>query len=248
MGRNVTGEIQMKRFWAVLIVVMSVQAHSNEQLFLFAQKEYENHNFDKALALFAKIKPANASVWYNMGSCYFHLGNDIEALVHWQRAYHYGTGSLVHASAARIAELEAKLGVIESPSLGAPVQQFMRANLQALSLLLLQILFFCAFSVFLFVASRARSFKNYFVSGGSLFLVLVLATLMSIKYTQQSARQAVVLENNTTLLVGPNCEYHTVATVNAGTQVAIVKQQDNWYKVSGETAVGWVEKKCIALV
>jgi tetratricopeptide (TPR) repeat protein len=238
----------MKILWAALVIAMSVQAHSHEQLFLFAKKEYANHRFDKALALFAKIKPANASVWYNMGVCYSYLGNDLEALVHWQRAYEYGRGSLVHESACRIAELEAKLGVVQSKTVWAPVQLYVRSHLQSLSLLLLQILFFCAFSVFLFVASRLRTGKNYFVSGSTGLLVLVLASMVSLKYTQQATRVAVVFEDNATLLVGPNLEYHSVGKVNAGTRVVVTQHQDNWCKITSETGTGWVEKKSIALV
>ena len=238
----------MKSLWSVLLITFCMQAQSNEQLFSFAQKEYENHNFEKALSLFAQIKPANATVWYNMGACYFHLDKELDALLHWQRAYQYGTGSLVHASAARIAELEATLQIAQPHGARSLLHQCVQANLQSLSLLLLQILFFCAFSVFLFVAGRWNIRKNYFASGASLLLVLVLASAVSIKYTQQATQTAVVFENNAALLVGPNREYHTVGTVNAGMRVAIIKQQDNWCKINCEHAVGWIEKKCIAFL
>lgn len=238
----------MKIVWAVVMIAVSLQGHSNEQLFEWAQKEYENNNFDKARELFEKIKPASAPVWYNIAACYFHLGNDLEALLHWQRAYQYGTGFLVYESAARIADLEAKLGIEHSCSIVSSVLQSMRAHLQSLSLLLLQILFFCAFSVFLFVASRLRVGKNYFVSGSSGLLVLVLASMVSLKYTQQATRVAVVFEDNATLLVGPNHEYHSVGKVNAGTCVVVTQHQDNWCKINGERVTGWVEKKSIALV
>lgn len=238
----------MKRLWAAVLLVFCVQANQNKEFFFQAQKEYASHNFEKACSLFYKINPKTAVIWYNIAACYYHLGKDLDALTSWQRAYRMGSGALVQESAYYIAQLENKLGSTQSPAIGANVMRWVRTNVQALSLLLLQVLFFCIFSVFLFVVRTLSMRRSYFSMVFCSLPVLLLAGALSIKYTEQSKRLAVVFENNTNLFVGPNSEFHAIATVNAGVCASIIQQQGSWCKIRCTDKEGWIEKKYIELV
>lgn len=226
---------------------LHVGAINNQEFFLQAQQEYKQSHFENALSLYQKMPHKNAIVWYNMGNSLYQLGNDLDALLHWKRAYHYGSGAVVYESAANIDHIQNKLGLTESNK----VQSFWKGiqkMIKAPSMLQLQILFFCIFSVFLFFGCRWYVKRNYFLLT-SLFMMLVLvASTLGMRYRELSHTPALIMKDNSVLLAGPDLKYHELSILNAGACIEILEQRNGWCKVSSNNQNGWLQKKDIELI
>ena len=71
--------------------MFSKMVFCNEELFLQAQKQYEQKNFDKARELFASIPNKGEAVWYNLGNCAYKMQDFQAALVYWNCAEYSAT-------------------------------------------------------------------------------------------------------------------------------------------------------------
>lgn len=214
----------------LFFIFTSIHAQDVSQIFTQANQQYENKNCAQALALYEQIPDKGAATWYNMGNCAYKLNDQIHALLYWKRAYKYGMSIIRNGVRQNI-----KLLSIPYTSPSRPFA--------TTSPLLMQILFFCLFSIFLIVGYFLIQAKRW------IFLAMSLSVLVSagrITYEVYSASaQALVMYDNSALRAGPGTEYHQIQTIPAGTTVTLLKQKNGWAQISVDTTKGWIENKQI---
>jgi tetratricopeptide (TPR) repeat protein len=69
-----------------MVHVVRVVAGNVQEVFLKGNVAYLAGNIDGALKLYQTIDPKGPAVWYNLGNCYYRIGNYPEAIVAWRRA------------------------------------------------------------------------------------------------------------------------------------------------------------------
>ena len=79
---------KMLLFLGIILCGMSLRAENFEEIFLRANEAYHEKEFQKALSLYDTIYPKSSVVYYNMGNCWYRLGNNLEALLCWRKAEH----------------------------------------------------------------------------------------------------------------------------------------------------------------
>lgn len=106
--------------------------------------------------------------------------------------------------------------------------------------LLWQILFFCAFSVFLISSWYGlRRKKIMIMIAGSLLLVLVgYPTYLA--YHRSTTAQGLIMSSATTVYAGPDITYHQLGNIPAGTLVNVHTRKQNWTKIAWGNTKGWI--------
>lgn len=215
-----------------ILLILSASAHAQNASDLFAQAHnlYQKKECTQALALYDQIPHKGAATWYNMGNCAYKLNDQIHALLYWKRAYHFGNATIQKNSLENM-----KL-------LSIPHRDAATSHAQT-NPLLMQILFFCIFSVFLILGYFLVRTKRW-VFLAMCFSVLVYAGYVTYQVSI-AAKQALVMHNDATLHAGPGPEFHQLGTLNAGTTVTILKQYPEWAQITFDGQRGWIENKQI---
>jgi tetratricopeptide (TPR) repeat protein len=229
----------------LIFSVCSISAQTNEELFSQAQKEYSQCHFDNALQLFSQINNKSAYIWYNMGNCAYQLGNDLNALLFWQRAYHYGNASIVFASAFNIEQLQKKLGIYQA-GIFNKILQALKNMIKIIPLILFQILFLCLLSILFFFIYRWQ--KQYLLLSNIFIILLASGIILKIKYDEQWVKGGLIIENKVNLYAGPDKSFHELFSLPAGSFITILAKQNDWIKINSLNKSGWIEKKYLEII
>lgn len=228
VGTITTGAV-MKIFFLILSTI-SLHAQDVTDLFTQANKQYQKNECAQALALYDQIPDKGAATWYNMGNCAYKLNDQVHALLYWKRAYKYGNHEIQKNSLQNMKLLSLPYEPLSHP--------FANTNP-----LIMQILFFCIFSVFLIVGYFLIHARRW------IFLAMTVATLASVgRITYKVTAlcpQALVMLDEISLRAGPGTEYHQLGSLSAGTTVQVIKHSQGWAQVTHNSTRGWIEDKMI---
>lgn len=204
---------------------------SSQELFLQANAQYAQKNYEKALKLYEKIPHKGAAVWYNMGNCAYKMADTVHAQLYWKRASKTGDSAIQ-------ADTIHNLDRISHNQLSAPI----------LAPLAIQILFFCIFSVFLVISCfLVRRKKIMFLAACSLAMGGI-SFLTYTTYRHITDTKALVMSSENYLYAGPDYDYHQLAPISGGSEVVVLKHADGWAKVSWHNQIGWIKSNAIEVI
>lgn len=227
----------MIRFlWLLMIGTSVISGISDQEVFLQANSAYEHKNYQEALNRYEKIEPKTAPVWYNMGNCAYRLGQYLNALLYWRRAYALGSGSLVYQCAENM-----KLACQKQGIKSLCCKPFFKAH----SLMIMQILFFCVFGVFLLLSRRLLQKKQYVLLMFMASALIGSGILICFGYHER-VPVAFVMQSGVAVRAGPDVHYQELALLTAGNPVYVKQKRSNWCKIDGDGICGWVDEKNIA--
>lgn len=222
----------------LIILFCTAHAQTAQELFLEANQCYARKDFDSALKLYDRIPQKGAATWYNMGNCAYKMGNNLQALLCWSRSEKNSNDAIMHDSALNKAAAITKLQ--------HPLAQTFPSKYA--SPLLMQILFFCAFSVFLVIVRIfIRRKKIIALSLYGLFLFSI-GFLTYAVYNQSHYNKALIMHNEAAIYAGPDSNYHQLATIPAGSPVVILVPTKDWTKIHWHKQVGWIANNDIEVI
>lgn len=222
----------------IIILFISTQAQTAQELFLQANQCYLNKEYEAALKLYNQIPQKGAATWYNMGNCAYKQGNDLQALLYWNRAEKNSNETIALDSASNLSTLMNKLQ--------KPLEK--THPLKRVSPFMVQILFFCAFSVFLVIIRMLiRRKKIVALSLYGIFLFSI-GFLTYAVYNQSQYNVALIMSNESAVYAGPDNNYHQLATIPAGSAVVILKPTKDWSKIQWHNQVGWIANNSIEVI
>ncbi|GAP67918.1 protein containing TPR repeat [Bacteroidales bacterium 6E] len=79
----------MKRYFTLLLLLLALAGHANEEVIAQAGQHYMNQEFEQAIQLYEQVLASgkeSAQVYYNLGNAYFKTGDMPKALLNYERA------------------------------------------------------------------------------------------------------------------------------------------------------------------
>jgi tetratricopeptide (TPR) repeat protein len=211
---------------------------SAQELFLQANQCYAKKDFKGAEHLYQKIPKKTAAIWYNLGNCAYKNGDELQALLYWQRAKKIGNSTISNDSGYNCDVVSKKLNL-------PPSSYTLMPNIPALPL---QILFFCTFSVFLIFNRKLWNAKRFTLLVSLSILVMGAAAMTYASYRNSTNTYALIMHDESTMYAGPDIGYHEVAKIPKGNRVKVLEQKNHWSKICWSGYTGWMQDEKIELI
>lgn len=221
-----------------------------QELFLRANKQYKEREYEKALEAYTSMPDKSPAVWYNSGNCLYHLGKYVDALVAFKRAQNGALKSQRKVIDYNIDRTLDALGISRvSISYTQQVYAYISRALTAISLLFLQLLFLFFLYIFVLCLRYMYGSKKW-LRVGSVVLLSSLTVLcgmaLGIKYHDTRYMHGIVIHKSGSIFVGPDKKYDASGTVALGDELTILEKRAEWYKVKKGNLSGWVPVEVVA--
>lgn len=224
----------MKRIWyIVLLCIFSCRAH-DEELFLQASDAYNKQEFDRALQLYQAMTKKGPGAWYNIGNCFYCLGQNISALGAWTHAYQTGFAPVMKLSLSQIAHVHPHV-ICQQKSIFtyAPIlMRFLQCPIFVWQVLLLVLWYSIVYLIF-------QRKKKWLLVGILSTCALLLGGLLWLWYTQGTTRWAITQEG-VLMKAGPGNHCTQKNMIPRAAVVRWSDQEADWTKVAYETTSGWI--------
>ena len=219
---------------------MSAQADTHKE-YAKAAALFAQHKWQDALQVYETIEPKTSSLWYNMGNCAFNVHDYAYALYCWLSAI---PGSTVK----ELYRIKQHINLLTVPNEESgehkPMMtiQWQDWGLHATSWLMLQLLFlavwFCI--IFLFV----YRYRIEFIWIGSTGLCIIIFIMLN-KYWIDCRSYAIIKDNQTTVLIGPDNHFHSLGLVHQADCMRIKQEKKGWVLIQGHGIEGWIKATSI---
>ena len=230
----------------LFLCCLSLRAENFEEIFLRANQAYHQKEFQRALSLYDVICPKSCIVYYNMGNCWYRLGNHFEALLCWRKAEHNAPYALRTSLEHNCAKALQHLGLPEEKE-NKFVQNFCRW-LTSYSVGMLQFLFLLFWIILIAALCYTR------LASKKIWLILLLAPncviglSLSLRVWLQSQERGIIKEDQTFLCAGTNMNFSKRGVLKKGQEIAVLESKDEWCKVRNAQQSGWIKKNSLELI
>lgn len=219
-------------------------ASHDTQIFQAADSLYTQGSYDQALIEYKKIGNKTGQVWYNMGVVAYTQQDYTHALLYWLRAQKYGNAQVYSAAHERLKQLVSQVGLAAQESHG--VMYYGVLLLKTISLYVWQILFLLLWLVFcwcLMQKYRCSTTKSIILA---IILFLICIPIMIGYYIDKE--RVLVIVDEADLYNGPNSALYKIGSVQKHTLATLLDTKKQWYKISHDAIIGWVERKSVAKI
>ncbi len=240
--------VSMLLFVSLISAVSIVNCTYNQELFLRANKQYKEREYEKALQIYTSIPDKSTAVLYNSGNCLYHLGKYVEALVVFKRAQRGATTTQRKAIEYNIEQTLDALDISRTPaSYTQRLYEYVNHAVAPILLLWLQILFLFFLYGTVLCMFRMRRSRKYCI-GVFLFgcLTFMSGAALGIKYNDVSYAHGIVIQKQGSVFVGPDKKYDASGTVMLADELIILEKRAEWYKVKKGKSIGWIPAEFIA--
>ncbi|MBU1007827.1 tetratricopeptide repeat protein [Candidatus Dependentiae bacterium] len=232
-------------FGLLFSLPVGLSGNSHQDQFEHANTLYKKGLFDEAMKLYEQIPNKSARVNYNLGNCAYKLEKYGWALLYWRRAERtwgfFNRNELIE----NISLLKKKLNLTseQGPPIIKKIKQLVLSWTYAIPLLVLQLLFLLLwFFLFGYIRFLYKKRKN----GAILLLFALIALfgiLLTLRYSLEARRDAIVVSQQSSLLSGPGETFQTLIQLDPASEVIIKKETTGYYKIKAQQKVGWIDKK-----
>lgn len=242
----------MNRYFFVLYcsiytVIFFLGAGSNEELFLQANKQYQQQAFHDALASYTMLSPKTAAVWENMGNSAFYLADFPHAVLYWQRAERDVGFQRYYELEKRIYEAFQKLDVVDDAVWYEKITTLIVVSMRCFPLWVWQLLCILSWILLLFAVSLCRRPKTY-VGALLVSITLLLFVLSLLSYWHNTKQFAIVTGSQAALHTGTDPKLPLVSALKRGQRIRIIDTASDWYRASAQGKAGWVYKDMVEIV
>lgn len=228
-------------------------AFANEEKFAKAEKLYLDEKYEEALKEYQSSLSENeisASTFYNIGNCYFKMGDYVNALLYYEKSYKYDPSQEdvvmnMEITRARITDKS------EEMSSGVTGWFYHIVNSRGAD-------YWTYLSILLSIVGTALLFIMYFSSSTSIkrmslataFVAFVFMIVFSIfSYYQISyynnEDHALISESNAEVRSEPNDKSKAVFIVPGGMKVKILSEKEDWTEIALNNNVGWIKSEWV---
>jgi tetratricopeptide (TPR) repeat protein len=213
-----------------------------------ASQLYEKGRYAEALSLYLDIEKTTPhwKLFYNMGNCYYKLGDFVRAKVYYLRARRLRPFEPSILENIDIVDKRFNDRIAgEKPDFLTRavlrIEAIISVNVVSAALLVLAIIL--NLFIFLLMKKGKSRFRLYGVSF-SLVLTLLIAGYHTYRTGKQNVRDtAVIVKENSQLRSGPGENNTVLFKVNPGLKVKIIEKSRDWVQVSASSQVaGWLEE------
>lgn len=235
-----------------------IAQESVDSLFVKANKEYAQKNYEAAATTYQKVLDAGirtSSIYYNLGNTHYRLNNLASAILNYERAHRiFPNDDDVNAN-LRFAnsKITDKMEVVPELFLKRWWTSFLLLlSVQSWSVfgVLSLLLGFVGLVIYLF--SLKVELKRFSFYTG---LVLILLGICCISFAGaeesylQAHKEAIVFNGVVNVKSAPDIKQKTLMVIHEGTKVRIIEPRENWLKVELPNGnIGWVEAAALQLI
>lgn len=232
--------IVRKIAYSSLFLLVSTLCMGGQEQFLTACALYNSADYTKAIEIFRQIEHPGPTVWYNMGHCFYHLGDPARAMVCWWRADKGASWYECSKNKEQRCMLEKTLSLIPAPSLSFVERYLKKISIGWLQwiMIFLWYLLFCFTLLYVYRPLLQRRLRIIMIV---FFIINSLCAFgLFIKYRQETIKRAVLLQQ-TMLYAGPGESYHVLCHMNAAQTVIVLNNIASWSRVMiDKNFTGWV--------
>lgn len=244
----------------IFIVFLSqlVVAQSADSLFVKANKQYKDGQFENAIKTYQEIEALGVSsseLYFNLGNCYYKLNEVAPTIYNYEKALlldplnEDAKNNLLFASSLTIDTIEALPKSVFQKLDEAFIKKLtfnQWAYVAILCSFLGSILFLCFY--YAYTSSRKRL---YFITSMLSFFLLFLSVVFTFKeyrFTKNN-KQAIIFAEKIDIKNAPTTNSEVVFTLHEGTKVKVLDLVDNWNKIKiADGQVGWISANNIKLL
>ena len=245
----------MKRIymiWCMLLVGMSVFAINGNTEENEANKMYQENDYQKAIDLYNQVLDKgveSAAVYYNLGNCYYKLGEIGKSILNYERALllHPGDKDIKYNLALAQRATVDKIQVIPELFFVSWYNSFV-TMFTADQWAYVSVGLFIAFLIMAVLFFHANSIgikKTGFTVGLVLLVLTVLTILIATKQYHRvvDRNYAVIMAPTVTLRGAPNTSGTELFVVHEGLKVQVLETLGDWYNVRMADGIeGWIMK------
>lgn len=239
----------------VLLLILSLQAATVEELFQKGNSFYSEKNYDSAAFYYdeALIIEESSALLYNRGNCAYRLGELGEAIWLYEKALLRNPQSEdIQKSLAFVETQIIDKKVVTEASLFEKaftfLQDLMPLTVQFWTLFTVSILFTITLYFILFRAGNRRILYIY-VAGIILFIYLIFGGSAIIKIVQSESDKSAVILVKSCNAVNEPLGKTVIFSAHEGTKVKLIKNSGEWVQVALSNGTsGWIRRKDLGIV
>ena len=240
----------------LVLVAAPLRGDSREGLFLQGNRHYEAGDFRKALESYSAIAAMgyeSGALYFNMGNCYYKLGETGPAILHYERASRLIPGDEDLEVNLSLARLKVVDRIPELPRFRPLV--LLERLVFSISRNALWILMWSSYAVVAaawilkLLWGRGRKFAGRFVWIGSMMLIVSASCLVGQIRQERESTEAIILAREARAVSAPGEEGIQVFTLHEGTKVRIQEVSGSWVEVLlADGNVGWLKADSMARI
>lgn len=247
----------MKKIWWIWLFMMGALSTlaAAEDLTQQAEKEYRQGKYLEAADTYKKMLTKgqeSAQLYYNLGNCYYKLGENTQAILNYERALLLNPGDRDARYNLQMAQSQAvdKIEVLPEVFIVRWYKSLV-AYFSADQWAYISIAFFILFlgMVALFFYSSTAALKK---TGFTLGIVILFFTVFSVIFSVKQYRRiterdyAIVLTPSVTVKGAPDNSGTSLFVIHEGLKVKIIESLGEWVNIRLEDGnEGWVAKRDI---
>ncbi len=215
-----------------------------EEFFLQANAAYQQKEYKQALHLYEKIEPKSGIVLYNMGNCWYRIGDYVSALIYWRKAENRGCVGLPIEHNCQKAAEKLRIEATHKNKILNACENWV----QSYSIGLWQFLFLLSWYILLFGLCWVRSLRKKI---WLLFLLLpqgVISSGLTLKVFLLSKERGIIKNEEALLFVGTDEQFSKRGKIARGQEVVIHEKRGAWCKVSRDHQSGWLKTDALEYV
>ena len=233
----------------MMLHTLIMVAGNVQESFLKGNAAYLAGTIDAALKLYQSMESKGPAVFYNIGNCYYRMGNYPEAIVHWRRAQKNVSWSEFTTLETYIAQAYEALGMAHDLSFMSRMQTWVSRVVSLFLLVVLQLLFLFCFIALLLLVPRIHGHRRYYI----MVVLSILAIFSGIacinKYRDQQYPYGIVTKNSISVYAGPGSDYARLTEAKMLDRVRVYQSRDGWLKVHvDQFGYGWIQNADLAML
>lgn len=235
----------MKKIIFILSITFFLQTFGKDVIFINANKEYKNQNYEAAIALYDSIISNNlesSELYYNLGNCYYKTQDWANAIWHYEKSLQL-TRDKKTTQNLELARIKIIDRIEPIPQLF--YMKWWEKIIVLYSTRIWQILLIV--SIWIVLIIRFINYKKTYISAffKSLTLIILLITYASFE-KNYNQKKGIIFSSTTTVKSAPTTESTSLFSLHSGSKVEILDSIGNWINIrisSGDS--GWILQKSI---
>jgi len=233
-------------------------AGREEELFEAANRQYEAGQYDSALQKYLEIPGQgveSAALYFNIGNCYYKLGDLGRAVLYYERALRLDPGDDAIRENLSIAQLATVDRIEEEPDfiflrLGRAYTHLFPESTQVVMLAVLYLLLMLGLTAWVLLRGRQGTVWVARSSLGIGFLLLLTALALAGRWWEERSRnEAVIVAASVEVMSAPGAQAVEVFSLHSGAKVTVDQLSGDWVEiVLPDRKSGWVPKSALEMI
>ncbi|GHS87721.1 BatE protein [Bacteroidia bacterium] len=242
--------------WVVLLFSTPLLSATPVVSFLQANQNYVDGNYAEAERLYSHILDSgveSAEIYFNLGNCYFRMGNYPQAILNYERARRLDKHDPAIITNLKITRTKLIDRFEELPDVffvrwWKQFTGLMSYNSWAILFLSLFFFCFCAIALYLTAAFYAVKIRSFYVAVALFVMSGICFTSAVYEHALLSKEIGIVSSNKVGIYSVPN-NTNQKFTVNSGTKVEVLDKVGNYWQVrTSDGNSGWIDKTVLMII